>query len=244
MELPQMKRGSGTILGVYKLGTYSAMLIRDAESAGPIKYFYMLSVTEQGSKAPTIVVTLEHNEMQGELLRSAAQKLDEETRKSLLENAPKSFLCMFDKNGGHHVLEQIEQVLSEEQFREKAFSVAARELGVADAPRRLGVADAPKGIDRYSPPATTSATDTPKWPIIVTAIALALVVLMPPYTEHFSTARSGGISGHGGWKFLFEIGKFNTRIQTESISVGLWLLEILVVIAVGGVLCWITRKRS
>ena len=235
MPLPQMKRGSGTVLGVFKLGTYTAMLIRDTESAGPIKYFYMLSVTEQGSKTPTIIVTLEHNEMQGELLRSAAQKVDEETRKSLLDNAPKSFLCMFDKNGGHHILEQLSQVLSEEQFRERAFSVAARHLGVADAPSR---------IERGSPPATTSATDAPKWPIIVTAVALALIVLFPPYTEHFVTARAGGISGHGGWKFLFEIGKYNTRMQTESISVGLWLLEILVITAVGGVLWWFTRKRS
>ena len=235
MQLPQMKRGSGTILGVYKLGTYTAMLICDAESIGPIKYFYMLSVTEQGSKTPTIVVTLEHNEMQGELIRSAAQKFDEETRKSLLENAPKSFLCMFDKDGGHHIFEQFAQILSEEQFREKAFSIAARQLGVADAPSR---------IDRDSPSVTAPTADAQKWPIIVTAIALALIVLFPPYTEHFLTTRSGGISGHGGWKFLFEIGGQNTRFKTESISVGLWLLEILIVTGVGGILWWFIRKRS
>ena len=235
MALPQMKRESGTVLGVYRLGSYTAMFIRDAESVGPIKYFYMLSVTEQGSKTPTIVVTLEHNEMQGELLRSAAEKFDEETRKSFLENAPKSYLCMFDKNGGHQILEQLPQILSEEQFREKAFSIAARQLGVADAPSR---------IDPNSPPATGPATDAQKLSVIVTAIALALIVLFPPFTEHFATVRSDGISGHGGWKFLFEIGGHNTRFKTESISVGLWLLEILIVTGVGGSLWWFTRKRS
>lgn len=74
MPLPQMKRGSGTVLGAYRVGPYTAMLIRDAESAGPIKYFYMLSVTAQGGTSPTIVVTLEHNEMQGDLLRTRSSE--------------------------------------------------------------------------------------------------------------------------------------------------------------------------
>lgn len=235
MPLPQMKRGSGTVLGLYKFGTYTGTLIRDAESVGPIKYFYMLLFTEQGSKTTTIVVTLEKNEMQGELLRSAAQKFDEETRKSFLESEPKSFLCMFDKDGGHHIFENFPQILSESQFREKAFSIAARQLGVTDAPSR---------IDPDIPSSTASATPAQKWPIVVTAFALALIVLFPPYTEHFVTARSGGISGHGGWKFLFDIGSHNTRFNTESISIGLWLMEILIVIGVGGFLWWFTRRRS
>lgn len=67
----------------------------------------------------------------------AAQNRDEETRKTLLANAPKSFLCMFDKNGSHQVIEQLSQVLSEEQFRERAFAVVARQLGVADAPVKI-----------------------------------------------------------------------------------------------------------
>jgi hypothetical protein len=137
MPLPQMKRGSGTVSGIYRVGSYTAMLIRDAESAGPIKYFFMLSVSAPDEKAPTLIVTLEHNEMQGELLRTAAQNMDEETRKTLLANAPKSFLCMFDRRGDHQSLEQFSEVLSEEQFRERAFAVVARQLGVTDSPLKL-----------------------------------------------------------------------------------------------------------
>ena len=234
MPLPQMKRGSGTVLGTYRIGPYTAMLIRDAEGAGPIKYFYMLSVTAQGGTDPAIVVTLEHNEMQAELLRTAAQNLDEETRKALLANAPKSILCMFDQNGGHHILEQLPQVLSEQQFQERAFAVVGLELHVTDTPSR---------IDPQAPSPSVSSEASPKWPIVVTFFALALVVLFPPYTDHFVTARAGEISGHGGWKFLFDIGQDNSRFQTESISIGLWLLEVSVVAGAGGVLWWFTRKR-
>jgi hypothetical protein len=89
---------SGTDCGVYRLGSYTAMPIWDAESAGPIKYFYMLPVTDQGAKTPTIVVTLEHNEMQGERLRSAAETSDQEKRRAFLANAPKSYLGVFDRS--------------------------------------------------------------------------------------------------------------------------------------------------
>jgi len=234
MPLPQMKRGSGTVLGTYRIGPYTAMLIRDAESAYPIKYFYLLSVMGQGGISPAIVVTLEHNEMQAELLQTAAQNMDEETRKALLANAPKSFLCLFDNNGGHHILEQFPHVLSEQQFQERAFAVVGRELRVTDTPSR---------IEPQAPSPTVSSEASPKWPIVVTLVALALVVLLPPYTDHFVTARANEISGHGGWKFLFDIGKYNTQYQTESISIGLWLLEVLVVAGAGGVLWWFTRKR-
>ena len=153
MPLPQMKRGSGTVSGIYRIGAYTAMLIRDAESLGSIKYFFMLPVTAQGETSPAIVVTLEHNEMQGELLRVAAQNMDEETRKALLADAPNSYLCMFDKNGGHHMLEQLSQVVPEEQFRERAFAVVARQLGVADAPVK---------VEREGPPTAAPRADKPK----------------------------------------------------------------------------------
>ena len=155
MPLPQMKRGSGTVSGVYRVGSYTAMLIRDAESAGSIKYFFMLSVSAPDERTPTLVVTLEHNEMQGVLLHTAAQSMDEETRKALLANAPKSFLCVFDRSGGHQILEQFSQVLPEEQFRERAFAVVARQLGVTDPPLKLE-REAPAQIS----PVRTAATRT------------------------------------------------------------------------------------
>lgn len=77
----------------------------------------------------------------------------------------------------------------------------------------------------------------------LTIAALIVVVLFPPYTEHFFTRGSGEISGHGGWQFIFDIGRFNTRTQTESISVGLWLLEFVVVAGIGGLLWFILRKK-
>ena len=186
MPLPQMKRGSGTILGTYRIGPYTAMLIRDAESAGPIKYFYMLSVTAQeGGTSPAIVVTLEHNEMQAEFLRTVAQNMDEETHNALLANAPKSYLCMFDKNGNHYILEQLPQVLSEEQFRERAFAVVGRELRIADTPSR---------IDPEASSPSVSAVTSPKWPIVLTLIALALVSCSPLH---------GSFRNGAGWRDLW-----------------------------------------
>lgn len=98
MTFPQMKSGSGTVLGLYRLGRYSSLLIRDPESVGPIKYLFVLIITEQGSKTPVLAVTCERNEMQGELLGAIAATLDEQTRR-MLASAPQTFLCLFDKDG-------------------------------------------------------------------------------------------------------------------------------------------------
>lgn len=234
VPFPTMKRGSGEPLGTYRIGPYVAMLIGDAEGIGPIKYFFMLIVTQDGGTSPELVVTLEHNEMQAELLRSATKDLDEEGRKEFLEHAPKSFLCAFDKNGDHHICDKYSEVLSQDQFREEAFSVIARRLRIKDTPSR---------IDEETSSPSVFSSISPKWPLVLTLIVLALVFVFPPYTDHFISPRTGEISGHGGWKLIFEIGKNNTRFRTESINIGLFLFEILLVLAAGSGLWFLVRKR-
>jgi hypothetical protein len=129
-QLPDMKRGSGTVLGMYRLGDYTCMLIRDAESIGPIKYLFMLVVKDEASKGPAAVVTLEHNSMQRELLRIAAEG-DQELQKVLAEQGPVAMLCLRAKDGEHQVLESTSHALSAEAFLAKSLSIAAKHLGVS-----------------------------------------------------------------------------------------------------------------
>lgn len=226
MPLPRIKSGSGTVVGMYRLGTYTCMLARDPEVEGPIRYFYMLSVLEAGAKSPTLVVTLEQNKLQKELLRMVEDQLDAETKKSLSSSVPDVFVCNFDKDGTHHIIQKTEGVLSAEKFLAEAFLI------VKD---RLKVTGEPVAINRGNSSIELAAR-VKRWPIVLIAMAILLVILFPPFNEHFLVDRSGAqISGHGGWKFLFSIGKNNSHFSTESINIVLWLAEICIVTVVSTV---------
>jgi hypothetical protein len=141
MPFPVMKSGSGTVLGLYGLGSYTCVFIRDPESVWPIKYLFMLIVTVQGAKAPSVVITCEHNEMQSELLRTSAG-LDEVTRKGMVDNAAPAYFCFFDQLGSHFIVEPFEQIPDADAFRIKALALAASKLGVIDAPVLLNSSSA------------------------------------------------------------------------------------------------------
>ena len=237
MPFPEMKSGTGTVIGEYHLGQYSCLLIQNPESrSGPIKYMYMLVVTERNSKSPILVVTCERNEMQGELLGAISATLDEQTRKALA-SAPQTFLCMFDKDGTHHNLGDVPANINANEFREKAIAVARERLVVTSQPTTVNLS-----YPSTSSQASTRSTKS-KWIIGLTIAALIVAVLFPPYTEHFFMRGTGEISGHGGWQLISNIGSANYRMQTESISVGLWLLELVVIAGTGGLLWYLTGKK-
>jgi hypothetical protein len=133
MAFPTMKSGSGTVYGLYRLGRYTGMLIRDPKAVGPIEYLYMLVVTEEGSKSTVLAVTCERNLMQNELLSAVADQLDEAARNEL-SKAPQAVLGLFDQNGAHHILQLLNTSLDEDEFRAKALAIAAEQLHVSEAP--------------------------------------------------------------------------------------------------------------
>lgn len=166
MPFPEMISGSGTVLRQYSLGRYSCMLIQEPESIGPIKYSFMLLVTEQDSNALAIVVTCETNDMQNELLNKTAVGFDQNTRKELLKNAPAAFLCIFDQKGTHRIVEQLGQILDEKNFLEKALALAGKQLDVSDDPVLLDI-----------PPKTPQVTTTKhRKPSLLIGGAVTIVV--------------------------------------------------------------------
>jgi hypothetical protein len=132
VNLPQMKPGSGSIVGRAILGENLCLFFKDAESVGPIKYLYMLVVTEGTSSKASVIITLESNAMQRKLLEVAAEH-DEELRKGLAELGGMAMLCMHTKAGDHVVLEPAESSMTFEQFRSRSLAIAANHLGVSIA---------------------------------------------------------------------------------------------------------------
>lgn len=133
MPYPRMKRGSGTVLESYSLGSrYTCTLIQDPEGMSPIQYMFMLVVHEQDAKT-VLIVTCEHNEMQSEMLGMAAG-FDEEARKEMIANAPPAYFCFFDRSESHHIIEPFKRIPDTDTFRIKALAFAALQLGVSDAP--------------------------------------------------------------------------------------------------------------
>lgn len=166
MPFPAMKSGSGTVLRQYSLGRYSCMLIQEPESIGPIKYSFMLLVTEQDSNALAMVVTCETNDMQNELLNKTAEGFDQNARTELLKNAPAAFFCIFDQQGTHRIVEQLGQVPDVENFLGKALALAGKQLGVSDEPVLLG-----------TPPKTPQVTTTKhSKPFLLIGGAITIVV--------------------------------------------------------------------
>lgn len=120
MPLPLMKKDSGVPLGVYQVGIYTALLIRDAESLGPITYPFMLLITEPGVSDTVMNVTCERTRK--EFWAAAAQAAATTGQK--LEKEPPWFLCFFDRTGVHYNVEKFDCLPDAETFRTKAFALA------------------------------------------------------------------------------------------------------------------------
>lgn len=134
MSFPLLKKGTGQVVAVFEFATYGATLVRDPESAGPIKYRFILVITAPPTGAPILAVTCERNEMQAAMIQAVSEDLDADMRAALSEGSG-YFLCYFDRNGDHHNVREYSKVPSVDEFRVDAFSIAQRILKVDAAPR-------------------------------------------------------------------------------------------------------------
>lgn len=234
MTFPAMKHGTGSVLGHYEFGPYIGTLVHKPESAGRIKYLFQLVLTKRNSSKPVLVVTCESNEMQSALIEAISDQLDEETRREIAGASP-MFLCYFDENGTHHNVTQLAAPPDSDSFRKRAFALAGEELGVSGDPVAVSVTAASVR--------SGSAAGKGQWVIWLAAIPLALVIAFPPYSQYFASSVGGVISGHGGWKFIFDIGQYNSRQSTESINITLWVVEILFVFVGGALLFYFVRRK-
>jgi hypothetical protein len=172
-----MKRGSGTVLESYSLGSrYTCTLIQDPEGMSPIQYMFMLVVHEQDAKT-VLIVTCEHNEMQSEMLGMAAG-FDEAARKDLVANAPPAYFCFFDQSGGHHIIEPLKRIPDAVAFRVKALAFAASQLGVADAPVPIESFEAESGAWMSKNKKTLLLVGSTT-AIVVGAVAIISIFLQP-----------------------------------------------------------------
>jgi hypothetical protein len=172
-----MKRGSGTVLESYSLGSsYTCTLIQDPEGMSPIQYMFMLVVHEQDSKT-ILIVTCEHNEMQSELLGMAAG-FDEAARKDLVANAPPAYFCFFDRSGAHHIIEPLKRIPDADAFRVKALAFVASQLGITDAPVAIESFEVKSGawMSRNKKTLLLVGSTTA---IVVGAIAMISILLQP-----------------------------------------------------------------
>ncbi|OPY74539.1 MAG: hypothetical protein A4E65_03814 [Syntrophorhabdus sp. PtaU1.Bin153] len=117
----------GTPVRAYECGGYHAILIRDPESLGPIKYPHLLIVFRQGSdETPVMVITAEQNEMAPELMRIAGHHLGKDFGEAAGHGV---FLCVFDQYGHSNLGSSYEYaVLTKFEF--EALSVMRRRLNL------------------------------------------------------------------------------------------------------------------
>jgi hypothetical protein len=225
-----MIRSSGTPSGLYQLGPYRALLLRNPESIGPIKYLYMLAITEGTTSEPILVVTCELSMIQKQLLDMVPEALRLPPGTNT-ETQMAPFLCYFDQVGAHHNVEQFSTPPDIHGFRDKAFALAQQQLRVNEPPRLL----TPVRPTLHHP------TRLPQEYLHVIALCLFLAILLfPPTTETYMT-QYGPHSGHGGWRFVADVGEDNRRGFTESIHVALWLAEVAVLSVLYGVVLYLVR---
>jgi hypothetical protein len=122
----------GTPVCSYECGDYRAVLARDPESFGPIKYPHFLVVFRAIDNTPPIMfITAEQNVMAGEML----SMLPEELKKELGPDAGKGiFLGVFDE-AGHSNLGSSNEWAVLEKFEAKALAVMRDRLNLTASVR-------------------------------------------------------------------------------------------------------------
>lgn len=129
MQHPFIASG-GIKLKTHQLGKYRAVLVKDPNSVGPIKYRYVMVVFRDGTDEPVIFVTAEQNAMQAELFKIARESLNDPS----LEHDPNNFfLGVFDEHGRHN-LGGSPKWGQLEDFEQKALHIIRSKLGIEDPP--------------------------------------------------------------------------------------------------------------
>jgi hypothetical protein len=136
----------GTLVCSYQCGSYRAILYKDPDSFGPIKYPHLLVVNWAAENAPPIMfVTAEQNVMASEMLGMLPEELRPKTGDT--PNA-KVFLGVFDQNG-HDNLGSSEDYAILDRFETKALAVMRDRLGLTSSVEILN--DTRKASDLSKP---------------------------------------------------------------------------------------------
>jgi hypothetical protein len=222
----------------YRLGGYSAALLTGAESSGPIRYLFVLAVVKDGETTPCYFVTSEINTLQGEMLAMAA-KNDPDLRERLAKgHGSPPFLGVFEQDGSHSTLDSSDDWKDINKFAAKAVELASKKVGFSGAP----VED----TDSFRGTSARGFNTKQLRVLAFTAAGLVLMILFPPVYEHILTGSSQGtweITGHAGYKFLFNIGEDNSQRHTESINILLLFFQCVVVVAAGVVVAFLLKSR-
>lgn len=142
MALPMMKSGTGNVHGVYKLAQYDCILVEKPEAISPIKYFFMLIVSEKDIKSPKFVVTCEYNSLQNDFLKLAGLPN--------LGNPPAAYLCYFDENGNHFINAPLNEIPTVDSFKSSAFEIVKLKLNISENPVLVNSVKQPKSLIEFN----------------------------------------------------------------------------------------------
>ncbi len=116
----------GTPVRRYACGEYQAVLVRDPESFGPIKYPHLLVVFRATETSPIMFITAEQSTISSALMKIAAKQFGEDFG----ENAGHSvFLCIFSESG-HANLGSSSDYAILEKFEVESLAIMRQQLGI------------------------------------------------------------------------------------------------------------------
>lgn len=128
INAPMMRKG--TPVCSYQCGDYRAILYKNPESLGPMKYPHALVVFRAIDNTPPIMfVTAEQNLMAAELIASLPDDLRPEDMGNPNANV---FLGVFDENG-HDNYSCSEEYAFLDKFETKALSIMRERLGLTSS---------------------------------------------------------------------------------------------------------------
>lgn len=124
-NVPQIQ--GGTLVCSYECGEYRAILVKDPESSGPIKYPHVLIVYQAiDNTSPIMIVTAE----QGTISPALLENLPEELKGGFSEKTGNEvFIGVFDEKGHSNFSSSSEYAILEE-FESKALLVMKNSLNL------------------------------------------------------------------------------------------------------------------
>jgi hypothetical protein len=124
-NVPQFQ--GGTLICSYECGEYRAILVKDPESSGPIKYPHVLIVYRAiDNTSPIMIIAAE----QGTISPTLLEMLPEELKGGFVEDARKEvFIGVFDEKG-HSKFSSSSDYAILEEFESKALLVMRNSLNL------------------------------------------------------------------------------------------------------------------
>lgn len=222
----------------FRMGNYSAALLKKVESVGPIKYLHVLAVAKNGDDTPCFYVTAEINTMQRELMK-VASKTNPELAAHLDDiDYDSPFLCTFTQSGMHNNIEQSSEWLNIDKFADEALDIARKNLKIKEQAMEVA--------NRKAPSASMFGNRRPLI-LIFLGLILAAMVIFPPVEEHVVTGSYDHkfvLTGHAGYKYILDVGYNNNYRRTETINLSLLAIQIAVVVGIGALVLVVIRESD